>query len=119
MDVAVELVRVTEEFEHRDEIVHHFHGAPRNAGGDEKSFAPTATSRLEKDSNQLLRLEQRARHVAIASHRTVMAVEAAGVGHEDAQQRGASPPTCADGAEVQRSKSADFTRVSQSRREVR
>ena len=52
---------------------------------------------LEKDADQLLRLEQRARHGPVSPHGAVVAVVAAGVGHEDAKQR---HPHAGSGAEI-------------------
>ena len=52
-----------------------------------RPVAPPALARREEDAHELLGLEQRARHVAVAPHGAVVAVEAARVRHEDAQQR--------------------------------
>ena len=109
-------MRVPQQVEHLDQVVHHFHGPPGNRRGDEQSLTPAATPRLEEDANQLLRLEQRARHVAVAAHRAVVAVEAARIGHENAQQRRASPASGADRSEVQRPQRAGIVRISKARR---
>src|SRR5207244_13017809 len=62
--------------------------APRDPRRDEEPLAPAAAVRGEEHPHQLSRLEKRPRHLAVPPHGAVMAIEAAGVGHQDAEQRG-------------------------------
>ena len=87
VDVPAEAVPLAQQLEHRDEIVHHLDRPARDAGGDEQPLAPPALMRAEEDADQLLGLEQGARHGPVPAHGAVVAVVAAGVGHEDAEQR--------------------------------
>jgi hypothetical protein len=86
VDIAAEPVPFPQQLEDLDEIVHHFHRATRDPGGDEQSLAPSALMSRQENAHQLFRLEQSPRHRPIPPHGAVMAVVAAGVGHEDAQQ---------------------------------
>jgi hypothetical protein len=87
VNVAAEAVSFAEQLQHANQIVHDLHRPPRNPGRDEQTLTPPALPRREEDADELLRLEECPRHLAIAAHRAVVAVEAAGVGHEDAEQR--------------------------------
>jgi hypothetical protein len=104
VDVAAKAVSLAQQFQHAYQVVHHLDRATRDSRRDEQPLAPTPLPRCEKDADELLRLEKRPRHLAIAAHRAVVAVEAARVGHEDPQQRSVSPAiaACADSTDVER-----------------
>src|SRR5207249_11286221 len=86
VDVAGEPMLSPQQLERGDEVVHHLHRPAGNTSSDEQPVAPAALARGEKDAHELLGLEERAWHLAIAAHGAVVAVEAARVRHEDAQQ---------------------------------
>jgi len=66
-----------------------------------------------------VRLEQRARHVAVAAHRAVVTIEAARIRHEDAQQCCSTSAAGAHSSKIQRTKRADVVRMTQARRQRR
>ena len=118
MDVPAEPVALAEQLERGDEIVHHLDRAPRNAGGDEQPLAPPARPRAEEDADQLLRLEQSARHLPVPPHGAVVAVIAAGVGHEDAEQRHPHSRHRAEVPDVDGVERAGAPRVAEPRRQA-
>src|SRR5437762_3126843 len=109
------MVLVTEQLEDGDQIVHDLYRPAGDAGRDEQTLTPAAAPRGEKDANELLGLEESARHLAVAAHRAVVTIEAARIGHEDAQQRLllAAWSARAHRAEIERSQRAHLGRMPQ------
>ncbi len=118
MDVPAEAVPLAQQLQRGDEIVHDLHRPARDAGRDEQPFAPPPLAGAEEDADELLRLEQGPGHVAVAAHRAIVAVVAAGVGHEDPEQRHAHPGHRPQVPDVERPQRADLTRVPQARRQA-
>ena len=87
VDVPSEAVPLPQQREDLDQLVHYPGGPRRDGRGEKESLAPAPTDRAEKHPDQLLRLEQRPRHVPVAPHRAVVAIEGAGVRHQDPKQR--------------------------------
>jgi hypothetical protein len=119
MDVSGEAVLVAEKLEHGDEVIHHLDWPARNAGGDEQTLTPPTLPRGEKDAHQLFWLEQGARHLAIAPHRAVVAIEAARVGHENPEQRRlpSTRPARSDSSKIEGTERADLRCVPEPRRQ--
>ena len=115
--VAAKALAAAQQLQHGDQVVHHLDRPAGDAGGDEQAAAPAAAVRLQEDAHQLLGLEQGARHVAVAPHGAVVAVEAARVGHQDAQQRHLPLPRHPQVADVQRPQRAHVLRMAQPRRQ--
>ena len=90
VDVPAEPVALPQQLQRLDELVHDVDGPAGNPRGDEQALAPAAPERAQEDAHQLFGFEQRPRKLPVAPHRAVVAVEAAGVGHEHAEQPGAA-----------------------------
>ena len=116
VDIAREPVPDAEQLEHGDQIVGDLLWPGRDAGGDEQPLAPPATQGAEEDANELLGLEERPAHRAIATHGAVVAVQRTRIRHQNAQQLDRTART-AKHADVERSKSAGVSRIPQPRRE--
>ena len=55
VDVSAEPVPLAEQLEHLDQVVHHLHRPPGNAGGDEQARAPAARVGREENAHELCR----------------------------------------------------------------
>ena len=116
VDVPGELVPDAKHLEHGDQIVHHLFRTSRDPGRDEQPLTPSASQRAEEDANELLRLEKRPPHCAIAAHGAVVTIERARVRHEDAQQLD-RPARSAEHANVEWTQGSRVTGVAESRRQ--
>src|SRR6187399_1685303 len=108
MDVSRKPVLLTQKLQYLNQIVHDFDRASGNAGGDEEPLTPSALVGSQENTHQLFGLEQGAGHGPVSPHGTVVAVVAARVSHENAEQRHPGARQGTQMPDVQGTKRADI-----------